>query len=209
VNLGIQCNETVTIERQDGSRHEEVRALITGKMIVIPDAKLPIEPRDAILRQLPSGLVERLVVIEPGFHAAFHGIPPHYQVKYRREGQQAAGNPGYVVHVSGNNSRVNIRSTDNSVNSVVLETEDMTKLAEELARLREALLQRASNAEDYAAIGAVASAEIGAKETAPSRVAQALSVLGAGGKWVLETAQDIGVPLAVTAIKAHLGLPSA
>ena len=207
VNLAVQCNETVTLERQDGSRYEGVQALVTGKTILIPDAKIPIEPLDAILRQLPSGLVERFLVIDPGFHAAVHGLPGHYQVKYRREGQKPAGSAGYVVHVSGNNSRVNIHSTDNSINSVATKTEDMPELAEELLRLRDALLQRARGAEDYVAIGAVASPEIAAREATPSKIDQALSVLGAGGKWVLETAKEVGVPLAVAAIKAQLGLP--
>ena len=35
------------------------------------------------MRTLPSGLVERLVVTEPGYHKGFHSIPGHYQAKYR------------------------------------------------------------------------------------------------------------------------------
>jgi hypothetical protein len=207
MNLAGQCNETVTVEQEDGSRHEDVRALVTEKMILIPDPKVPIAPNDAVLRQLPSGLVERLVVTDPGFHARIHGIPEHYQVKYRREGRKPEGRPGYVVHVSGNNPRVNIKSTDNSTNSVIYQAEDMAKLAEEFAQLRAALLPLAHNAEHYAAIGAVASAEMAAKEGASPNIAQALSALGAGGKWVLDAAKDIGVPLAVAALKSYLDLP--
>jgi hypothetical protein len=203
----LKCNETITVERQDGSRYEDVRALVSGKMIFIPDPRVPIAPNDAILRQLPSGLVERLVVTDPGFYAGISGIPAHYQVKYRREGQEPAGRPGYVVHVSGNNSRVNIQSTDNSTNSIIYQAEDMPKLADEFAQLRAALLTRARSAEHYAAIGAVASAEVAAKEGASPKIAQALSALGAGGRWVVDTAKDIGVPLAVAALKPFLGLP--
>ena len=118
MNFLGQCNERVTIERQDSSRHEGVRALVSGEMILIPDAKVPIESNDAILRQLPSGLVERLIVTDPNFYTQHHGIPAHYQIKYRREGQKPAENPGYNFHLSGDNSRVNINSLDKSTNTV-------------------------------------------------------------------------------------------
>jgi hypothetical protein len=207
MNLAGQCNETITVERQDGSRYENVPALVTGKTILIPDPQVPIAPNDAVLRQLPSGLVERLIVTDPGFRARIHGLPAHYQVKYRPQGQESDGKPGYVFHLSGNNSRVNIQSTDNSVNSVIYQAEDMAKLAEEFAQLRSALLPLAHDAEHFAAIGAVASAEIAAKDGESSKITSALSSLGTGGKWVLGVAKDIGVPLAVAALQTYLGFP--
>jgi hypothetical protein len=136
------CNEKVTIERQDASRFENVPAHVSRETILIPDAKIPIKSGDAILRQLPSGLVERLIVVEPGLLAKLYEVSAHYQIKYRREGQKPADNPGYQIHVSGNNSRVNIGSTDNSINAVNTVNNapcDFTALAGELTRLRIAL----------------------------------------------------------------------
>lgn len=115
MDLKTQCNETVTIERQDGSRDEGVTALVTGKMIIIPDTTVPISAGDIVLRQIPSGLVDRLIVTDPGYHAKLHALSAHYQVKYRPAGQAPAGSPGYNVHVSGPNAHVNIQSTDNSI----------------------------------------------------------------------------------------------
>jgi len=83
----------------------------------------------------------------------------------------------------------------------------MAKLAEEFAQLRSALLPLASDAEQFAAIGAVASAEIAAKNGESSKITQALSALGTGGKWVLGVAKDIGVALVVAALESYLGLP--
>src|SRR5260370_8637966 len=111
MNLFSQCNEKVTVERQDGARHENVPALVTNDMILVPDSAVPIAPNDVILRELPGSLGERLVVTEPGFHAKFHAIPAHYQVNYRHEGQEPAGRPAYLLHVSGENARLNITST--------------------------------------------------------------------------------------------------
>jgi hypothetical protein len=208
MNLTDQCNEKVTIEKQDASRYEQVSAMVTDKMVLVPDVKIPIEPGDAILRELPSGIVERLTITEPGFHAQFHGIQPHYQVKYRREGKKPAGTPGYIFHVSGENARVNIHSTDQSSNVVTQQTgafKDLNKLADELGRLREALLRKAEGPEHYATIGMVASAEVAAKSGERSKVAQALSALGAGGRWVLEAAKEIGVQVATEALKKQIG----
>jgi hypothetical protein len=173
-------------------------------MVLIPDAKIPIEPDDAILRELPSGIVERLVVTEPGFYATIHGIPAHYQVKYRREGQKPAGSPGYHIHVSGDNSRVNINSIDNSANTISNQSYDFTALAAELATLRQALLKRAQSPEHYTAIGAIASAETETKSGDVSKVKRALSALGTAGLWALETSKEIGVSLAAELLKAQI-----
>ena len=207
MDLKTQCNETVTIERQDGSRDEGVTALVTGKMIIIPEHHAPISAGDIVLRQIPSGLVDRLIVTDPGYHAKLHALSAHYQVKYRPAGQAPAGSPGYNVHVSGPNARVNIQSTDNSTNSVIYKAEDMGKLADEFSQLRHALLPRANDAEHYAALGAVASAEIAAKDSKSSMIGQALSGLGTGGKWVFDVATEIGVHLAAAALKPYLGQP--
>ncbi len=199
-----QCNEKVTVERRDNSRHENVRALVTGGMILIPDAKIPIKPDDAILRQLPSGIVERLVVTEPGFYATVHGIPAHYQIKYRREGQKPPGTAGYHIHLNGDNSRVNINSIDNSANTISKQALDFTELAAELAELRKVLLERAQTPEHYTAIGAIASAETETKSGDASKVKQALSTLGTAGRWVLDTSKEIGVPVVVELLKANI-----
>ena len=207
--LNQECNEKVTIERQNTSRYENVPALISGEVIIIPDAQIPIESGDAILRQLPSGLVDRLIVIDPGFQAEIFGISAYYQIKYRREGQQPAGNPDYQIHVSGDNSRVNIGSTDNSINAVnTVKNEpcDFTALADELVRLRTALLEKAQSPEHYIAIGAVASAEKETESGDVSKVNRALSALGGAGRWVLTTAKEIGVPLVIELLKAKLSL---
>ena len=100
MNLFSQCNETVTVEHvEDASRRENVPALVTNDSILIPDVSVPLASGDVILRRVPSGLVERLVVTRPGFHAKFHAIPAHYKAEYRQDGKEPEGRPGYVVNV--------------------------------------------------------------------------------------------------------------
>jgi len=79
----------------------------------------------------------------------------------------------------------------------------LSQLVEELSRLREALLEEAKNPEQYTEIGAVASAEIEAKNGQGSKV---LEYLSKTGKWVLDVATKIGTTLAAAAIKESLGI---
>lgn len=204
MNFKTMCNELVTIERQDGTRHEKISALVTAKSVLIPDVSLPIEIGDAILRPMPSGLVERLTVSDPGYHAAFHGMAAHYQVKYRKGESRPAGQPGYVVTVSGDNAKVNIGSVDNSI--TLFASGDMSKLAAELTALRSALLEGATDAEHYAAIGQIATAELAAKNGEASKIAAALSTLGGAGRWAWDAANKIGVSVAAEVIKSQAGL---
>ena len=62
----------------------------------------------------------------------------------------------------------------------------------------------ATTAEHQVAIGAVAAAEIEAKQ---NNGPQALEYLSKAGKWTPDTATKIGVVVAASAIKTALGMP--
>jgi hypothetical protein len=175
---------------------------------MIPDERVPLSSNDTILRQLPSGIIEKMIITNPGFIHEALGVKGHYQAKYRTAGEGSPTTPGYIFHVTGPNSRVNINSTDNSVNSVS-GIENNMQLAEEFSRLREALLTSANDASHYAAIGAISQAEIAAKDNNKEKMASALPAIGNAAKWVLDTAKEIAVPIAQAAIKAACGMPPA
>jgi hypothetical protein len=82
---------------------------------------------------------------------------------------------------------------------------DNQKLAEELAALRKAIREDpdASQDEKDEAAGALLEAEKSAKAGNPSATGKALARVG---KWVLRTAETIGVGLAVAALKMAIGL---
>jgi hypothetical protein len=64
-------------------------------------------------------MVEDFVVSDPGYHSGIAGaIPPTYQVKVRRSGAPAASPQTIIANFHGPNSRMNVNSTDNSVNIV-------------------------------------------------------------------------------------------
>lgn len=80
---------------------------------------------------------------------------------------------------------------------------DLKKLSEELATLREALTPDAKQAEQFAELANISTAESEAKE---GRGAKALEAMSKIGTWGLGVAEKIGVSLVATYIKTTMGL---
>jgi hypothetical protein len=77
----------------------------------------------------------------------------------------------------------------------------LDELAEQLAELRRALIDSADSADRGVAVGAVSQAEIAARNGDQAGV---WANLARAGKWVLDTAKEIGVDLAAEAITTAL-----
>lgn len=112
--------DIVTLVKADGTVvKEKVPALVTGSIIFTNDNELPIEVGDYLLRKLPSGMVEKYEVRDPKYYDVGHGFGAHFQIDVMRTGTpqaQAAVVQAITNNFSGPNSRVNINSTDNSIN---------------------------------------------------------------------------------------------
>ena len=125
--------DRLTLVKQDGSiLREGIPALVSSGKIQIHDATLPIEVGDHLLRNLPSGLVEDFVVVDPELHRGL-GMAI-FIVKVRRSNsgplQRQAVVHNITNHFHGSNARANVNSTDNSVNSVNTATiEDLAAFA--------------------------------------------------------------------------------
>jgi hypothetical protein len=78
---------------------------------------------------------------------------------------------------------------------------DRSQLIEELSKLRTEMSRRAKNADEYIAVGEVAKAE---KAAEGKNLSAILKHLKAAGKWVLDVAQEIGVPIAIEFAKQAL-----
>lgn len=81
---------------------------------------------------------------------------------------------------------------------------DLGALAEQLAKLRQAMKSEATALDQDKAVGAVAEAEDAARKGDGPTVFQRLA---AAGKWALDMAIKIGAEVAATALKKSLGLP--
>ena len=120
VSLQSLMQDKVTLVKKDGTVFRtDIPATVSTGQIITFARDLPIEVGDHFLRQLPNGLVDDYIVFDPGYHSGIAGaIQPHYQVKVRRSDAPAAPPQTIIANFHGPNSRMNVNSTDNSVNVV-------------------------------------------------------------------------------------------
>ncbi len=116
-------NDRVSLVKKDGRRFDNLPAAVQPGMIFTSNPQIPIDDGDRFERRVPSGAVERFLVIDAGFMQAFHEIPAHHQSKVRKESAVTAPPPStqIVYNLIGPNARVNIQSADSSTNVVNVE----------------------------------------------------------------------------------------
>jgi hypothetical protein len=107
----------LTIVSSDGTE-QEVMGLVAGAdFILIEDPKVILEVGYEIRRKLPNVRDEVFDVVDPVFYdVGFKG--PHYQVKIRKKGTMEHRGGGNYYSAHGANARINVNSTDNSINTV-------------------------------------------------------------------------------------------
>lgn len=131
--------DTITLVKQNGERHDNLRASVQGTTVIYMEAQPLIESGDEIIRIASNGGQDRMIVIEPGFHESHHSIPAHYQMKVQKLGgyqppSVQATPVSQVYNFHGDNARLNHQSIDNSFN-VIKREEGSAKLIAELRQL--------------------------------------------------------------------------
>lgn len=113
-------NDTIDILKSDGTEVAGRKASVQKNKIFMEADGLLIEPGDLILRRMSNGAKETYRVIDPGFHEDFHQIKAHYQMDVHKLGMPEAKSAvqNITYNVSGNNTRINQNSVDNSTNVV-------------------------------------------------------------------------------------------
>lgn len=107
--------DIITLIKKDGTKIDNIKADVQTEKVFTDDVSVLFEEGDIILRTLPKGKSEYYEIINPEFHKGFYGIPDNYQIKVRKTTQRAKQSPIYV-HATGS-AKVNINSTDNSINN--------------------------------------------------------------------------------------------
>lgn len=135
-----------------------------------------------------------------------HGIildHPQGEVNIKQGGVQMS-NDTYHIDTAGivaPHSKIeNLNFTQ--IGKSIEESVDLSKLADELSELRQAMKKEAVEAEQDIAVSEVAKAEQAAKAKNASKVAEHLK---AAGKWALDVAIKISMPVAIEALKKSLG----
>lgn len=122
LKVSIFNRDKVSLIKQDGSRVDEIVSTVSGSnLIVIKGGKQIIDIGDLLVRKLSNGAEETYQVVDPKYYETTPGSTgPHYQLKVKKLGvpEAAAAVQHIVYNVSGNNSRVNVGSVDNSTNVI-------------------------------------------------------------------------------------------
>ena len=111
--------DSVSVVSKDGSRRENIRALVQPKKILIDDATIPIAIGDRIERKLPSGQLEFFVIKDVHLWQGRGSIQSFYEITYKREGAQESHRRRDMLNLHISNSpqaRINLHSSDQSVN---------------------------------------------------------------------------------------------
>ncbi len=135
MSLQNMMTDKVALVKKDGQVfRDNISARVAGEKIVTFAADLPVEVGDHFLRQLPSGLVEDFIVLNPKFYTAVHSLKANWQIDVRRTDLPTASQQTVVANISASNSRVYVNSIDNSVN--VNSTMDLQKISDLIAQIR-------------------------------------------------------------------------
>lgn len=114
-----------------------------------------------------------------------------------------------VININNNSGHIqqgNVNSIQSNVSSSNVLRMDLHSLCLELGRLREALVKEARTSEQFGALAEVVAAEEAANKGDEPGTRNALAKLKGAGKWVIATAEKIGISLAAAAIKSQAGL---
>jgi len=108
----------VEIVSPEGETRSKVEAFYTGSMFIVEDIQSDVRAGDEIRRKLPNGNDEVFLVEDPKLYEETP-FGPHYQISVSRPNiRPPRTDSSYTIHLSGENARVNINSTDASTNVV-------------------------------------------------------------------------------------------
>jgi len=122
-----------------------------------------------------------------------------YRIKEEIMGDKYETGDVYGGIVGGHVHDVNMTQTWNQLRANL----DLAELGQQLSVLRAELLKDARDHEQFAPVGALASAELEAKE---GNGPKALEYLSKAGKWALDVATKVGETVAAEALKRAHGI---
>ena len=122
LNMSIEkkMKDKVTVLKPDGTKEENIKALVLKDKIYILGKSVLLNANDFIIRHMSNGGEETYKVIVPGFMESQGSIPALYIAEVIQLGIHDAKKEiqSITYHVSGNNVRINQNSIDNSINTV-------------------------------------------------------------------------------------------
>lgn len=158
--------EEARVQKRDGQILGPYKAMFAGGTIVIADPMADVESGDTILRRLPNGKDERLVVTDATFfNEGIGSLGAHYQIKFKKGGESPAQRPTQNINISGAQSvQIGDYNTQNIVNSfeaLVKMIDSSTAPPDEKAEAKSLLGRLLEHPLVVSIVGAAAGAAIG------------------------------------------------
>ena len=113
---------------KDGSKHENIRALVDKGRIFIGDATLPLTAGDRIQRKLPSGQIEVFRSTNVHLWKGSGNIQSYYEVDYEREDATEPQSRPSTVNVQISDSpqtHITLNSIDKSTSVIDSQSRDV------------------------------------------------------------------------------------
>ena len=120
-------NDSVTILHNDGTRHENIPAMVERGKILLDDVSVPISVGERIERLLPSGQNETFSITDVQLTKGMGGIPDFYEIFVQREGARPSSRNQRSVNINVSGSpqaHVNLNSIDSSSNIVNIQASE-------------------------------------------------------------------------------------
>lgn len=130
--------EKLKLIKSNGQYIENIEALVQPKKIFVDDASVIIEEGDVFERILGNGATEYYEVLDRGYYKGTRGIPDHYQISVCKTTVKPRTNK-ITYNINNGNGRININSTDNSVNVKVSLSNEEEALFEAIKSVAESL----------------------------------------------------------------------
>lgn len=112
-------NDIIRIISKNGSHTSiDLKANVTPGTINIYDVDIDIVEGDIVERDLPKGRIETYEVIEANYKQKFSAFPAHYNLKVRKTTAIKPALPVKNIFNLTGNARVYQHSTDNSINNI-------------------------------------------------------------------------------------------
>jgi hypothetical protein len=125
--LGLMSGDSINVISPEGVRQDNVRCQFDYPKILVPGTQLDATEGFRVERPLPNGRIEHYVVEDVHYSPPqFGAIPAFYELSVRKASAPAHP-PGQsiVYNVSGQNARVNVNSSDASVNIAQIELQGL------------------------------------------------------------------------------------
>lgn len=85
MSLQSMMKDKVKLIKRDGQRIDNIDASVQSDRITTFNTRIALEEGDTYERTLPSGITERYMILDTGYHAGLGNIPASYQSKVRKQ----------------------------------------------------------------------------------------------------------------------------